>query len=109
MVVVDRSLGDLPGFERKIRTTASWDGRRLITRATQFSKTAQGTSSGVTRVLVFSLVPDGRSLMVERTGYRGEASPVLFVTTLPKIPHHGRIEDNLVYAKDSAFYAKSIR
>jgi hypothetical protein len=106
VVVVDRSLGDLPGFARKIRTWASWDGTHLITRATQFSQTAQGESRGVTRVLVFSLTPDRGTVIVERTGYRGEAGPELFVGTLPKIPHHGRIEDDLVYATDTALYTR---
>ena len=42
LVVVDRSLGDLPGFSRKIKTEAAWDNSRLVTRTTHFSETANG-------------------------------------------------------------------
>ena len=103
--VVDRTLGDLPGFERKIRTQASWDGSRLVTRSTQFHIGADGAKDGVTRVLVFSLLPDG-SIKVDRTGYRGLQGRQLFVTVLPKYSHRGMLEDDLVYARDTAFYTK---
>jgi hypothetical protein len=108
VVVVDHTLGDLPDFERKIRTQAAWDGARLITRATHFSETPAGVSGGVTRVVVFSMTSRGQ-LMVERTGYRDNPSPELFVATLPKYLHRGRLEDDLVYAKDTAFYTKASR
>jgi hypothetical protein len=108
LVFVDRSLGDLPGFARKIRTEAAWEGARLITRSTHFSETASGASGGVTRVVVFSMMPNGQ-LRVDRTGYRDEPGPELFATTLPKILHRGRLEDDLVYAKDTAFYTKATR
>jgi hypothetical protein len=97
VVVVDHSVGDLPEFVRMIRTEATWDHARLITRATHFAETSSGLNSGVTRVVVFSMMPNGQ-LRVDRTGYRGEPGPELFVTTLPTILHRGHLEDDLVYA-----------
>jgi hypothetical protein len=46
LVVVDRSLGDLPGVARKIRTKAAWEGPRLVTHTTHLSETDQGASEG---------------------------------------------------------------
>ena len=109
VVAVDRSLGDLPGFERKIGTKASWDGERLVTHSTHFSETAEGASGGVTRVLVFSMMPNGTVLKVDRTGYRGTPGPELFVRILPKYLHRGILEDDLAYAKDTAYYTKAVR
>ena len=44
-------------------------------------------------------------MMVERTGYTGnQPSPVI-----PKTFHHGRVEDDLHYAKETAFYIKAAR
>jgi len=48
---IDRSLGDLPGFARKIRTEAKWDDTRLVTLTAHFSETAEAVSGGVTGVL----------------------------------------------------------
>ena len=104
IVVVDRSLGDLPGFSRKIKTEAAWENSRLVTRTTHFSETANGASGGVTRVLTFSLLASGRELAVDRTGYRTSKEP-------PTVLHGRayRLEDDLVYARDTAIYVKTPR
>ena len=103
LVVVDRSLGDLPGFSRKIKTEAAWDNSRLVTRTTHFSETANGASGGVTRKLTFSLLAV-REMAVERTGYRTSKTPP---TVLHGRPY--RLEDDLVDAKDTAIYVKTAR
>jgi hypothetical protein len=58
-------------------------------------------------VLVFSLTEDRSAIRLERTGYRGKPGPQLFVTILPRHLHRGRMEDDLVYATDTAFYRRS--
>jgi len=103
VTVVDRSLGDLPGFSRKIRTEAKWDNAKLVTLTTHFSETAEDVGAAVTRALIFSLLAGGREMVVERTGYRDNTPS----TIIPRIMHHGRMEDDLIYAKDIAFYIKS--
>jgi len=102
--VVDRSLGDLPGFSRKIETEAAWDDSRLVTRTTHFSETASGASGGVTRQVTFWLPASGREMAVDRTGYRTSKDPP---TLLHGRPY--RLEDDLVYARDSAIYVKTAR
>jgi hypothetical protein len=103
--VIDHSLGDLPNFIRKIRTEAKWDGARLVTLTTHLSETDGKETGGITRVLVFELVDDGRGMTVGRTGYRNNApSP-----RIPLIMHHGRMEEDLMYTKDEATYIKSAR
>ena len=60
-------------------------------------------SGKVTRVLTFSLLEGSREMIIERTGYRDNMpSPAI-----PRILHHGRMEDDLVCAKDKAFYIRT--
>jgi hypothetical protein len=102
VVVVDRTLGELPGFARKIRTEAVWENSRLVTLTTHFSETSEGASGGVTRKVTFTLEPSGREMTVERTGYRTSKAPP---TMLHGRPY--RREDDLVYATDTAVYIKA--
>lgn len=103
--VIDRSLGDLPNFIRKIRTQAKWDGMKLVTLTTHLSETDGKETGGITRVLVFELLDDQRGMTVERAGYRNNAPSAL----IPLIMHHGHMEDDLEYAKDKATYLKAAR
>jgi len=106
IVVLDTSLGEVTGFTRKIRTEASWDDNRLVTRTTHFAEkaVAPGRPSeivrgGITRILTFALSSDTNEMVVERTGLR----------ELPPAQLHGRPyrqEDDLVYARDSAIYTR---
>jgi hypothetical protein len=105
VTVLDRSLGDLPNFVRKIETAAHWEGSTLVTLTTHIAETPLGRS-GITRVVTFDLSSNGRELTVERTGYRGQMGSQRFLTTLPRILHRGIIEDDRVYARDKAFYAR---
>jgi hypothetical protein len=43
-------------------------------------------------------------MMVERTGYRDNTPSSI----IPRILHHGRMEDDLIYAKDKAFYLRQV-
>jgi len=108
VTVVDRSLGDIPSFTRKISTEASWDSNwRLLTFTTHFSETPKGVNAGNTRVLIFSMTAGDQEMKVERTGYRGtRINQGTFFGDVPKYIHNGRLEDDLVYAKDTSFYAK---
>ena len=46
-------------------------------------------------------------MKVERTGYRGtRTNKGTFFGDVPKYMHNGRLEDDLVYGKDTAFYTK---
>jgi len=101
--VIDHSLGDLLNFIRKIRTEAKWDGRKLVALTTHLSETDGKESGGITRVFVFELLGDQHRMIVERTGYRHNAPSKL----IPLIMHHGRLEDDLMYATDKATYLKS--
>jgi len=100
VIVVDRSLGDLPAFARKIRTEASWDDLRLVTLTTHYSETEDGASGGVTRRVTFSMLPSGE-MTVERTGYRSAKQPPIVLHGRPY-----RREDDLVYARDTAVYVR---
>jgi hypothetical protein len=104
-VIIDHSLGDLPNFVRKIRTEARWEGSKLVTLTTQVSESDGVEHAAVTRVLTFELVDDGRRMIVERTGYRNDKPS----TVIPRIMHHGGMEDDLVYARDRAIYIKSAK
>jgi len=108
VTVVDRSLGDIPGFTRKIRTEALWEtNSRLLTFTTHFSETPKGINAGNTRVLIFSITVGDQEMKVERTGYRGtRINNGTFFGDMPKYVHDGRLEDDLIYGKDTAFYAK---
>lgn len=84
-VYVDESLGDLPGFVRKIRTKANWSGSTLLTERTSFAEqrnpqTGEITTpaGAITIVESIHLSSDGRSLIVEHSGYR---------TTPPELLH----------------------
>jgi hypothetical protein len=104
-IVVDRSVGDLPDFARKIRTEAAWEGDKLVTRTTHFAE-KRGASGqpeivpgAITRILILSLIEDGSRLVVERTGSRAR----------PPAKLHGRPyrqEDDLVYARDTVVYLR---
>jgi len=107
VTVIDRSLGDIPSFTRKINTEALWDSNwRLFTFTTHFSETPKGINVGNTRVLVFSMIAGDQQMKVERTGYRGKRINDTFPADVPKYMHNGRLEDDLVYGKDTAFYVK---
>jgi len=107
VTVIDRSLGDIPSFIRKINTEALWDSKwRLFTFTTHFSETPKGINVGNTRVLVFSMIAGDQQMKVERTGYRGKRINDTFLADVPKYMHNGRLEDDLVYGKDTAFYVK---
>lgn len=105
---LDRSLGDLPDFVRKIDTSAQWEDATLVTLTTHLVETP-GSRTGITRVVTFELSTDRRTLTVERTAYRGRPEPQRFVDTLPKMLHKGRLEDDRAYAKDRAFYVRALR
>jgi len=47
-----------------------------------------------------------QQMKVERTGYRGKRIDDTFLADVPKYMHNGRLEDDLVYGKDTAFYVK---
>src|SRR5262245_12508602 len=110
VTVVDRSLGDLPSFTRKIKTEALCDNNwPLFTFTTHFSETPKGINAGNTRVLIFSMTAGDQQMKVERTGYRGERINDTSLADVPKYMHNGRLEDDLVYGKDTAFYVKTVQ
>jgi hypothetical protein len=105
---VDGSLGELPNFVRKVRTTATWDGRTLTLETEPFNESVDEktgetrTGRGITSVLGFRLEANGQELVVERTGYRAQPPAVL----------HGRPydrKDDLVYNTDVARYVRGDR
>ena len=49
------------------------------------------------RMPTFTLLQGGRETIVERTGYRDNTPSAI----IPRIPHYGRMEEDLIYAKDS--------
>ena len=79
----DESLGDLPNFVRKVRTEAKWNGQILTLETEHVSESiSRGTGAttvgrGITSVLRLRLDPNGRDLVVERTGFRAEPPPML--------------------------------
>ncbi len=100
------SMGDIPGWTRKIQTKAILDGATVVTYTSHVSETTDRNKGstretvGVTIVLTFTLSSNGRDLIVERTGFRPVPPP-----TLHDRPY--RQEDDLVYRKDTATYVKS--
>jgi hypothetical protein len=110
VTVLDTSLGDLPNFKRQIRTEASWEkDSRLVTYTTHFAETPRGANDGNTRVLIFSIVANNE-MKVERTGYRGpRPDPSRLFGPLPTYLHNGRLEDDRVYAQDTAYYTRAAR
>jgi len=109
VTILDMSLGDLPNFERRIRTEASWkNDSRLVTYTTHFAETSKGANDGNTRVLILSVDSAEQVLQVDRTGYRGSRPDLsTLFGPLPKYLHNGRLEDDRAYAKDTAYYKKA--
>jgi hypothetical protein len=99
ITTINHSIGDIPGWTRKIRTKAMMDGTAVETHTSHVSEMAD--RAGVTVVLKFTLLPDGRSMTVERSGFRPVPPPML----------HGRPyrqEDDLLYRKDTAIYVRAV-
>ena len=87
--------------------TAQQGSWRLLTFTTHFSETPNGINAGNTRVLIFSMTAGDQQMKVERTGYRGaRINNGTLLGDVPKYMHNGRLADDLVYGKDTAFYAK---
>jgi hypothetical protein len=99
ITTINHSVGDIPGWIRKVRTKLIREGASLVTHTSHVSETAGHENVSVTVVLTFTLLANGREMTVERTGFRPKPPPSL----------HGRPyrqEDDLLYRKDSAIYVK---
>jgi hypothetical protein len=101
LIVEDMSLGDIPGFARRIAATARWAGDTLVTETTPFlERLESGPEPGaITRVLGFTVSPDGSMMTVKRTGFRKDPPAML----------HGqpyRRADDQVYNVDQVVYVR---
>ncbi len=82
-VYIDRSLGDLPNFVRKIRTKAHWERERLLTERTSFAEQADPSgkvttpAGAITIVDALTISPDRRTLTVEHSGFRAAPPDLL--------------------------------
>jgi hypothetical protein len=101
----DDSAGEIPNWERKVGTDATWDGESLTLHTDPFAEVtdpANGELSvrhSINSLLTFRLATGGRELTVERTGFR-----VIPPTVLHGLPY--RREDDLAYRTDVALYVK---
>jgi hypothetical protein len=76
ITTINHSAGDIAGWTRKIRTKAMMDRTTLVLHTSHLSETTDRATGNthenvaVTIVLIFRLLPNGREMTVERTGFR---------------------------------------